>query len=205
MSPNPTASRFSISTAIRSSISYRQAGHRVRCAQVRIHRHPDPGQRRLRVLQSEWHHHLRCLRNAKTPVKLGGVAPGDTTYNTAKLLIAALKLPIQLVAGYKGTAEVSSPPKPAKSPAAAGNGSRSNRFGARDSIRQRRRRPAGQRQAPSGAGQSAERRRFRAQENAKLLLKFGGHDPSAITRPYAVARARRRIACSCCAKLSSKL
>src|SRR5918999_6183813 len=46
------------------------------------------------------------LRNAKTPVKLGGVAPGDTTYNTAKLLQAALNLPIQLVAGYKGTAEV---------------------------------------------------------------------------------------------------
>src|SRR5688572_31657614 len=47
-----------------------------------------------------------ALRNSKTPVKVGGVAPGDTTYNTAKLLIAALKLPIQLVAGYKGTAEV---------------------------------------------------------------------------------------------------
>ena len=28
-----------------------------------------------------------ALKNAKTPVKLGGVAPGDTTYNTAKLLI----------------------------------------------------------------------------------------------------------------------
>ena len=47
-----------------------------------------------------------ALRNSKTPVKVGGVAPGDTTYNTAKLLLAALKLPIQLVAGYKGTAEV---------------------------------------------------------------------------------------------------
>src|SRR5258707_2800574 len=46
------------------------------------------------------------LKNAKTPVKLGGVAPGDTTSNTAKLLIAALQLPIQLFAGYKGTAEI---------------------------------------------------------------------------------------------------
>src|SRR5918992_6002886 len=46
------------------------------------------------------------LKNSKTPVKLGGVAPGDTTYNTGKILQAALNLPIQLVAGYKGTAEV---------------------------------------------------------------------------------------------------
>jgi hypothetical protein len=28
---------------------------------------------------------------------------------------------------------------------------------------------------------------FAPNENAKLLLKYGGHDPSAITRPYAVA------------------
>ena len=28
---------------------------------------------------------------------------------------------------------------------------------------------------------------FATNENSKLLLKFGGHDPSAITRPYAVA------------------
>ena len=47
-----------------------------------------------------------ALKNSKSPVKLGGVAPGDTTYNTAKILQAALKLPIQLVAGYKGTAEI---------------------------------------------------------------------------------------------------
>ena len=46
------------------------------------------------------------LKIAKTPVKLGGVAPGDTTYNTTKILTEALKLPIQLVAGYKGTAEI---------------------------------------------------------------------------------------------------
>src|SRR5262245_897360 len=46
------------------------------------------------------------LKNAKTTVKLGGVAPGDTTYNTTKILTEALKLPIQLVAGYKGTAEI---------------------------------------------------------------------------------------------------
>ncbi len=43
---------------------------------------------------------------AKTPVKLGGVAPGGTPDANARILNAALGLPIQLVSGYKGTAEI---------------------------------------------------------------------------------------------------
>jgi tripartite-type tricarboxylate transporter receptor subunit TctC len=43
---------------------------------------------------------------AKTPVKLGGVAPGGTPDANARILKAALGLPIQLVSGYKGTAEI---------------------------------------------------------------------------------------------------
>lgn len=43
---------------------------------------------------------------APTPVKLGGVGPGDSTHDTARVLQAALGLPIQLVRGYKGTAEI---------------------------------------------------------------------------------------------------
>jgi len=43
---------------------------------------------------------------ATTPVKLGGVAPGAAPDNTARILKAALGLPIQLVSGYKGTAEI---------------------------------------------------------------------------------------------------
>jgi tripartite-type tricarboxylate transporter receptor subunit TctC len=42
---------------------------------------------------------------ARVPVKLGGVGPGDTTHDTARILQAA-GLPIQLVRGYKGTAEI---------------------------------------------------------------------------------------------------
>ncbi|MBI2087638.1 MAG: hypothetical protein HYT78_02720 [Deltaproteobacteria bacterium] len=42
--------------------------------------------------------------NATAPVKLGGSAPGSTTDDVAKLLKAALGLPMQLVSGYKGTA-----------------------------------------------------------------------------------------------------
>jgi tripartite-type tricarboxylate transporter receptor subunit TctC len=43
---------------------------------------------------------------AKSPVKLGGSAPGTTNDDVAKLLKAALGLPIQLVTGYKGTAPI---------------------------------------------------------------------------------------------------
>jgi len=43
---------------------------------------------------------------SKNPVKLGGSAPGTTNDDVAKLLKAALGLPIQLVTGYKGTAPI---------------------------------------------------------------------------------------------------
>lgn len=43
---------------------------------------------------------------ARTPVKLGGNAPGTPPDNIARVLKAALGLPIQVVTGYKGTAEV---------------------------------------------------------------------------------------------------
>ena len=39
---------------------------------------------------------------AKAPVKLGAIAPGDGTYDTAKILEATLNLPLQIVTGYKG-------------------------------------------------------------------------------------------------------
>jgi tripartite-type tricarboxylate transporter receptor subunit TctC len=43
---------------------------------------------------------------AKTPVKLGGVAPGASPDNSGRVLKAALGLPIQVVSGYRGTAEI---------------------------------------------------------------------------------------------------
>ena len=127
------------------------------------------------------------LRNAKTPVKLGGVAPGDTTYNTAKLLIAALKLPIQLVAGYKGTAEVR---------LAAEAGEVAGGCWQWESIKSIWRQgldsgnvavvlqvnPKVHPELPKVPNAID----FAPNDNAKQLLKFGGHDPAAITRPYAV-------------------
>src|SRR5262245_8679980 len=44
---------------------------------------------------------------SKTPVKMGGLAPGTSTPdNATRIFKAALGLPIQLVTGYKGTADV---------------------------------------------------------------------------------------------------
>ena len=43
---------------------------------------------------------------ARTPVKLGGVSTGSPVDNSAKILKAALGLPLQIVSGYKGTAEI---------------------------------------------------------------------------------------------------
>ena len=43
---------------------------------------------------------------SKKPVKLGGLGPGTTPSDMARVLSAALGLPMQLVEGYKGGAEV---------------------------------------------------------------------------------------------------
>jgi tripartite-type tricarboxylate transporter receptor subunit TctC len=43
---------------------------------------------------------------AKTPVKMGGVAPGASTPDNATRILKVLGLPIQLVSGYKGTADI---------------------------------------------------------------------------------------------------
>lgn len=44
--------------------------------------------------------------SAKAPIKFGAIAPGDGTYDTAKVIEAALGVPIQIVTGYKGTAPI---------------------------------------------------------------------------------------------------
>jgi len=43
---------------------------------------------------------------AKSPLKIGAMAPGSVTSDIPKILKAALNLPIQIVEGYKGTAEI---------------------------------------------------------------------------------------------------
>jgi tripartite-type tricarboxylate transporter receptor subunit TctC len=43
---------------------------------------------------------------AKAPVKIGGTAPGSATDDIPAVLQAALGLPLQVVSGYKGTADI---------------------------------------------------------------------------------------------------
>lgn len=43
---------------------------------------------------------------AKSPVKLGATGPGSETYDVPRVLQAALGLPMQIVSGYKGTADI---------------------------------------------------------------------------------------------------
>ena len=43
---------------------------------------------------------------SKTVVKIGGLSPGNSTSDVPRILRATLDLPIQVVDGYKGTAEV---------------------------------------------------------------------------------------------------
>ena len=43
---------------------------------------------------------------SKTPVKMGGIGQGTSGDNTIKILRATIGLPIQLVSGYKGMAEI---------------------------------------------------------------------------------------------------
>ena len=127
------------------------------------------------------------LRASKTPVKLGGVAPGDTTYNTAKILAEALKLPIQLVAGYKGTAEIR---------LAAEGGEVAGGCWQWESIKViwRKGLEAGE---VSVILQSNPKPHpdlpnvpnainLAASERARQLIKAGIHDPAAVTRLYAL-------------------
>ncbi len=49
---------------------------------------------------------LEKWMGSKTPVKIGGTAPGSATDDIPAVLQAALGLPMQIVSGYKGTAEI---------------------------------------------------------------------------------------------------
>ena len=129
-----------------------------------------------------------ALKNSKTPVKLGGVAPGDTTYNTAKILQAALNLPIQLVAGYKGTAEIR---------LAAEAGEVAGGCWQWESIKSIWRQGLDSGNVAIVLQVNAKPHPelakvpnaidYAPNENGRQLLKFGAHDPAAVTRLYALA------------------
>jgi tripartite-type tricarboxylate transporter receptor subunit TctC len=128
------------------------------------------------------------LKNLKTPIKLGGVASGDTTYNTSKILKEALSLPIQLVAGYKGTAEIR---LAAESGEVAGGcwqwesikviWRQGLETGNVSVVLQVNPKPHPELANVPNAIDLA------TSENGRQLIRFGIHDPAAVTRLYALA------------------
>jgi tripartite-type tricarboxylate transporter receptor subunit TctC len=125
--------------------------------------------------------------SAKTPVKLGGSAPGTTNDDSAKLLKAALGLPIQLVTGYKGTAPIK---------LAAESGEIDGGCWAWESIKVMWRQglDAGEvnivlQAVPKAAADLPKvpvAIELAKSDEARKLLQLGIHDTAAITRPYAL-------------------
>jgi tripartite-type tricarboxylate transporter receptor subunit TctC len=75
--------------------------------------------RKLQWIGAPGYNHDLCVLNqktgianaeqwlaSKTPLKLGGSAPGSTTDDTAKVVKEAIGLPMRLITGYKGTADI---------------------------------------------------------------------------------------------------
>jgi tripartite-type tricarboxylate transporter receptor subunit TctC len=124
---------------------------------------------------------------AKNPVKLGGSAPGTTNDDVAKLIKAALGLPIQLVTGYKGTAPIK---------LAAESGEIDGGCWAWESIKVMWRQglDTGQvnivLQAVPKAVPDLPKVPVAIElaktEEARKLIQVGIHDTAAITRPYAL-------------------
>ncbi len=125
---------------------------------------------------------------AKTPVKLGAVGGGgDATYTQAKLLREVLKLPVQIVAGYKGTAEVR---------LASEAGELAGGCWQWESIKSIWRRALDAREVNVVLQLTPEPHKelpkvplaisLAKTDEARILLRTAVQDPNAITRPYSV-------------------
>lgn len=124
---------------------------------------------------------------SKTPVKMGGIAPGNATDDVAKILQAAIALPIQLVSGYKGTSEVR---------LAVESGEVSGVCMGWDSIKAtwRKSLDSGEVSVVVQATPKPHPElpkvpqaiRFAKSEEGKRLIELGIHDLAAIFRPYVV-------------------
>lgn len=122
---------------------------------------------------------------AKEPLKLGGVGPGGTASDVARTLQAALKLPIKVVDGYKGTSDIR---------LAAESGELAGGCWAWESIK------TTWRQGIESGNVSVVilvmpkkhpelpkvplAMDYAKTEDARQLLKYGVHDTAIITRPY---------------------
>jgi tripartite-type tricarboxylate transporter receptor subunit TctC len=122
---------------------------------------------------------------AKTPVKIGGTGPGSTSDQIPRVLASTVGLPIQLVSGYKGTADIR---------LAAESGEVDGACFAWQSIKATWRKgiESGQMNVvvqtmPSAHPELANTplvASLARSEEAKKLLQRGVYDPAAITLPY---------------------
>jgi tripartite-type tricarboxylate transporter receptor subunit TctC len=127
-------------------------------------------------------------RAAKTPVKLGGTAPGGASVDIPKLLAATLGLPIQVISGYKGTADIR---------LAAENGEVSGFATGWESFKSTWRKALETGDAlmiiqvvpkPHPELPNVPLAIHYAQtDEAKKLIQLGGHDAGATARPYVLA------------------
>jgi tripartite-type tricarboxylate transporter receptor subunit TctC len=130
---------------------------------------------------------LKQWASAKAPVKLGATGPGSETYDVPKVLQAALHLPMQVVSGYKGTADIR---VAAESGELAGmcwgweamKVQWSNFLKSGDAHVVLQAMPAAH---PDLLGIPVAVESAKA-EDAKQLIRIGIHDQSAILRPYAL-------------------
>jgi tripartite-type tricarboxylate transporter receptor subunit TctC len=130
---------------------------------------------------------LESWMAAKTPVKLGATGPGTNTHDAPKVLLTALGLPIQVVAGYKGTADIR---------LAADAGELAGGCWAWESIKVtwRAALETGDARVVLQAAPKAHPDlpavpvavTLARTEEARQLIEAGIHDPSAITRLYAL-------------------
>jgi tripartite-type tricarboxylate transporter receptor subunit TctC len=67
---------------------------------------PSPQSGACAVTKASGVRNMKDWFGAKTPIKLGGAGQGSFVDNTTKILKTALNLPIQLVSGYKGFADI---------------------------------------------------------------------------------------------------
>ncbi|MDP3768940.1 MAG: tripartite tricarboxylate transporter substrate-binding protein [Dehalococcoidia bacterium] len=124
---------------------------------------------------------------AKTPVKIGAVAPGSTTDDVPKLLAVAIGVPLQVVSGYKGTSAIR---------LAAEGGEVSGGCWGWESIRATWRKgiETGEvavviQSGPKPASDIASvplAMSFAKTEEARQLIKIGIQDAGNITRPFVV-------------------
>lgn len=122
---------------------------------------------------------------SKTPIKVGGTAPGSTTDDVPKILREAIGLSLQVIAGYKGTADIR---------LAADSGELAGGCWAWESIKVtwRKALESGDVNIVLQAIPKSHPElssiplaiNFAKTEEARTLIQVGIHDQVAITRPY---------------------